>query len=422
MKIALVSIGTRGDVQPFCALALALQPRGFDPLIVTNANHAAFVARFGLRFQPIDCDTAELYASQEGRDMLRAGKVTKLVEKGAAWIEKVRPALESGIAAGVTASDAVLSGFLVDDIASSLAEAQGKPFLLSGFAPYIRTPGIPNLLIAQKPLPFEALNILTHQLADRLAWRPKARAEADLRRRLGLPPVNRSRLWRTWAEGGPYLGAWSPALFPAPQGWGARMTVTGPWRPTTEMRASMGESEPPAALTDWLGAGQPPVFVSFGSMPMLDPERLLDWLTRIHRATGQRFLIGAGWSDLAPGQPAPGLRVERAAIDHDWLFPRCAMVVHHGGAGTTDTTLRARRPGLAVSLFADGPFWGHRLRTLGVGDHIAFSRLDEAGLASAVARLVTPEPRARAEALARQMQGEDGAELAARQIEGWLWP
>jgi sterol 3beta-glucosyltransferase len=153
---------------------------------------------------------------------------------------------------------------------------------------------------------------------------------------------------------------------------------------------------------------------------MLDPERLLDWLTRIHRATGQRFLIGAGWSDLSPGEPAPGLRVERAAIDHDWLFPRCAMVVHHGGAGTTDTTLRAGRPGLAVSLFADGPFWGHRLRALGVGDHIPFARLDETRLSAAITRLATAETKARAEATAQRMRGEDGANTAARQIETWL--
>ncbi|MFE3055854.1 glycosyltransferase [Nocardia sp. NPDC059239] len=53
-------------------------------------------------------------------------------------------------------------------------------------------------------------------------------------------------------------------------------------------------------------------------------------------------------------------------LPHEWLFPRTAAVVHHGGAGTTGTGLRAGVPNVVCPFHMDQPFWGARVVALGV--------------------------------------------------------
>lgn len=417
MRIALIALGTQRDIQPFCALAESLADSGHDPMIVSNASHAAIVGRLGLRFKPIAGDAPDAPAAS---DMARAGRARKRVSREIAWVEDNRRAVELGVAAGIAEADAVVSGPVVDDISSSLAELKRVPFILSGFAPYIRTPGIPSPLIGQRPLPLEALNVVTHRLADRLSWRPRAAAEAALRRRLGLPAQRRSRLWQTWASGGPFLGAWSPVLFPSPSGWGQRMDVTGTWRLSRTSRSVLADATQPEGLVTWLADGEAPIFLALDALPSEDTTKILDWCAGIARKTGQRFLISTDSAALDDQTPAQGLRIEQGTLDHDWLFPHCSLVIHGGQAGITDSTLRAGRPGLAIAHAADGPFWGYRLRVLGIGDHIPMAKLDEARLTQVIDRLLAPEIEARAVALGAAMHVENGAARAARAVSGWL--
>lgn len=421
MRIALIALGPQHDIQPFCALAESLSDTGHDPVIVSNASHAGVVGRLGLRFKSIAGDTPDPLTAI---DMARAGRARKRISKDLAWIEDNRRAVELGVAAGIAEADAVVSGPLVDDIAASLAELKRVPFILSGFAPHSRTPGVSNPLFGPRSLPFEALNMVSHRLADRLGdrltWRPKAAGEAALRHRLGLPAQRRSRLWQTWASGGPFLGAWSPVLFPSPRGWGQRMDVTGTWRLSRTARAALGDVTQPPGLADWLAEGPEPIFLTLDALPPEDANRLLDGCAEIARKTGLRFLISTDNASLDDQTPAPGLRIEPGPLDHDWLFPHCRLVIHGGQAGLTDSTLRAGRPGLAIAHATDAPFWGSRLRVLGVGDHIPFARLDEARLAQAIDRLLAPEIEARAVALGASMHVENGATRAARAVNGWL--
>src|SRR5207248_7957003 len=123
---------------------------------------------------------------------------------------------------------------------------------------------------------------------------------------------------------------------------------------------------PPPALVDFLADGPAPVYVGFGSMAPADAERLtavaLDALARADR----RAVLLAGWAGL--GRAAGSDRVLVVdAIPHDWLFPRMSALVHHGGAGTTASGLRAGVPAVVVPFFGDQPFWGDRVWRLGVG-------------------------------------------------------
>jgi sterol 3beta-glucosyltransferase len=103
---------------------------------------------------------------------------------------------------------------------------------------------------------------------------------------------------------------------------------------------------------------------------------------------------------------------------HDWLFPQCAAVIHHGGAGTTGAGLRAGRPTLICPFFGDQPFWGDRVWKLGAGPRpIAQKKLTAEELATAMTALATDQAmRLRAEELGRAIQGEDGVARAVALI------
>jgi len=128
-----------------------------------------------------------------------------------------------------------------------------------------------------------------------------------------------------------------------------------------------------------------------------------------------------GWGGLGKGDlPETILRVD--SIPHDWLFPRVAAVVHHGGSGTTATGLRFGRPTVVVPFFADQPFWGERVYRLGAGPKpIPFTRLSVDNLARAIDLAVSdPSIRQNAEGLGARLQGEDGVGKAVSFIQTYL--
>jgi sterol 3beta-glucosyltransferase len=133
---------------------------------------------------------------------------------------------------------------------------------------------------------------------------------------------------------------------------------------------------------------------------------------------GQRGLLGAGWGGLEMEKPPENVfKVEDAP--YDWLFPRMAAVVHHGGAGTTGAGLRAGKPTVICPFVADQPFWGRRVAALGAGPPpIPQRRLTADNLASAIRQAVEDAVmRKRAADLGEKIQPEDGVGQAVSLIE-----
>lgn len=236
-----------------------------------------------------------------------------------------------------------------------------------------------------------------------------------MRKELDLPPARRSYTLAIGRGEGHALLAYSPALFPAPSDWPAGVRPTGALAPWPELRARLGESGLPEELEAWLGAGPPPVFLGFGSMPVLDPDSLLGAARRSLRRLGVRGVIGAGWSAL------PGARDELTFtldhVDHQSLLPRCAAAVHHGGSGTVHASLAAGAPTLVCSVFADQPFWGRRCRALGVGETFPFHKLDERRLSAGLSTVLEGRVADAARALAAEMEQEEPIADAIEAIE-----
>src|SRR5690606_35862025 len=147
--------------------------------------------------------------------------------------------------------------------------------------------------------------------------------------------------------------------------------------------------QPPPALEAFLDAGEPPVYIGFGSMAGRDPEAMTALVVEALALCGRRGLLLTGWGGLHAGAVPESIFVLDAA-PHSWLFPRMAAVVHHGGAGTTAEGLRAGVPAVVVPFLFDQPFWGARIEALGVGPApIPRKQLTAARLAGAIHRAVS---------------------------------
>jgi sterol 3beta-glucosyltransferase len=131
------------------------------------------------------------------------------------------------------------------------------------------------------------------------------------------------------------------------------------------------------------------------------------------RQTGQRAVLATGGGGLG-APPSSSTVFAMEAAPHDWLFPRMAAVVHHGGAGTTAAGLLAGNPSVICPFFGDQPFWGKRVAALGVGpEPIPQKRLSVETLAQAIQQAVTDQTmRQRAETLGTQLRTEEGVKRA----------
>jgi UDP:flavonoid glycosyltransferase YjiC (YdhE family) len=224
-------------------------------------------------------------------------------------------------------------------------------------------------------------------------------------------------------KGIPALYGFSPSFLPKPRDWAEHIHVTGYWFLDESQRW-----QPPADLLDFLDSGPAPVYVGFGSMPNENPEATTKMVIDALRKAGQRGILLKGWGALSAGALGAGALEGLENFDdmyvidsapHDWLFPRMAAVVHHGGAGTTGAGLRAGKPSILTPHFADQPFWGMRVYERGVGPRpIPRDQLTADNLAAAIREAFNGSGmRERAAKLGEQIRAEDGVGTAVRIIE-----
>jgi sterol 3beta-glucosyltransferase len=292
----------------------------------------------------------------------------------------------------------------------TLADHLGIPFTPAYLMPITPTRALPGPLTPNAPA---ALNRASYLPVQQMLWQTSRAGDAAVRRRLGLgrPPIF-GPFGALERRGIPTLYGFSAHVLPRPADWEAHHHVTGYWF----LSAPDGWA-PPDDLARFLEAGPPPVYIGFGSMGNRDPEattRLaLDALLR----SKQRGVLASGWGGLNAADLPESVYMLKAA-PHDWLFPRMAAVVHHGGAGTTAAGFRAGVPTIITPFFGDQPFWGARAAALGVGAApIPRKRLTADQLAAAITRAVSdPTMRAKAAALGEQLRAEEGSARAAALI------
>jgi sterol 3beta-glucosyltransferase len=400
MRIVIVAVGTWGDVAPYTGLGARLRAAGHDVAIAAHAPFESGVLARGLEFRALPMDIRDELGSAEGQHVLRTsplaiGRFMRMYARH--WV-----AMAEATEAAARGADILLTSTM-GWLGIHVAEGMGIPSAGVYLQPMEPTGEFPPWLVTTRPMGRWG-NRTAARAARSLGMLPFNRAVSDLRARLGLPPVSPWAFFRQLDEKQwPVFHGISPSVLPSPADWPPHRRTVGYWWPE---RTPGWEPDP--RLVDFLAAGPPPVFVGFGSMSGGDAERLGKVVLSALQGAGLRGVLQRGWSGLS------GAGDDVIVIDetpHDWLFPRMAAVVHHGGAGTTAAGLRAGVPAVPVPLAADQPFWANRLVALGVSPRaLPFHRLDTGKLADAL-RVATTEPsfRQRADELAARIADEDGA-------------
>eukprot|EP00850_Spirogloea_muscicola_P013660 SM000094S24677 [mRNA] locus=s94:74921:77666:- [translate_table: standard] len=261
-------------------------------------------------------------------------------------------------------------------------------------------------------------NRLSYAVVDNLLWMGSRDLINNFRKKkLRLKPI-------TYLSGGQVLNAkvptgyiWSPSLAPKPKDWGSHIDVVG-----FCFLKLAGNYKPPDDLMAFFAKGPAPIYVGFGSLPVQDPHGMTKTIVEALTKTGQRGIIQKGWGGLgetfllhAVDNPPEHIYL-LGNCPHDWLFPQCLAVVHHGGAGTTAAGLLAaisilylQCPTTIVPFFGDQPFWGDRCHATGVGpEPIPIGQFNLNKLVNAIEYMLDPKVKEAATVMSEKLQTEDG--------------
>jgi len=415
VRIALLAVGSRGDAQPMVVLGDELRRRGHDTVLGLSPNLIVLGERAGLTTCGLGPDSRLILESPEGQMWLAAGNARAFLKEMGAVMAAFDSQLNTEVLDICRGVDLVIAGVLVEDKAQCVTEALRVPLACVHLAPYRSNRAYPHPLVSTRRLP-PLLNLTTHAAFGRLWWQSQRARVEKLRRQLELPADSTPTPTRMAATGTWELQAYSRVLTPALKDYPSRRPILGSFDLDLDLRVRLGEEDPGAELEAWLSAGAPPVYFGFGSMPVTDPPAMLDTIRGITEQLGVRALVGAGWSRLGADVSDDRVRVVDQVLNFDRVFPRCRMVVHHGGSGTVASSVAAGIPTLVCSVFADNGFWGTRVQDLGVGAHLPFSRITPQTLASKMRQTLLDPVVARSQEVGRALSADKGGAARAADL------
>jgi len=399
MKILMTTIGSRGDVQPFIALAQGLAHAGHSVTLATHPVMRALVTSHGVPFAPMGPDIA--LAEEVAAIRQQARNTTIGLIQGMRFGFKMLEQSHQDIMALCRDADLVVVPTAVA-AGKNEAELSHLPYLSVNLMPWAipwDDPARPFL----KKVVYRALDGLIHLITTQPLNR--------IRKRQGLPPVGKEGFTSPRLD----LVPVSPAVYAPNPLWEPQHRVVGYW-----FAEKPAEWEPPADLLAFLEKDNPPILVSLGAMSLgkgdaLESAKL--FVDAIQQA-GMRAII-QGWEAGIKQMTLPPTFYAAGSLPYDWLLPRCAGVVHHGGYGTIGASFRAGLPALVIPHIADQFYWGQRVHKLGVGPRpIPRTKLDQKKLVESLDELIRNESlHAAAALLGETIRAEAGVENAVRLIE-----
>ncbi|KNE71975.1 hypothetical protein AMAG_15917 [Allomyces macrogynus ATCC 38327] len=398
LRITLLTIGTRGDVQPFIALGKALRSAGHRCRLATHAEYRAWVESHGLEFRPLAGDPAEIMRLCVDHGMFTPAFIRHVSAHLGPWL---RGLLDSAWDAA-QGTDVLIEAAGCLGAGMHIGEATGIPVFRAFMMPWTRTRAFPHPFAPQaargdaragvKKATVGMYNASTFRAAEQLVWAGTRKYVNQWRREvLRLEPVASMPN----ADDVPFLYGISPTVLPPPSDWADSVHVAGYWfldEPDVGWKA-------PKGLIEFLEKDPVrTVYIGFGSIVVPDPDR------RPRAALPTSSLL-ADHPDIYELKSAP----------HDWLFPRVAGAMHHGGAGTTAAALRAGIPAAIKPWFGDQYFWADRIEALGAGVHVR--KWSVASVTAALMALVGDSTmQATAREVAAKLKCENGPAAAVDAI------
>jgi UDP:flavonoid glycosyltransferase YjiC (YdhE family) len=417
MRITIAALGTRGDVQPMIALGKGLKAAGHQVCLIAGSNFETWVRSHGLTFAGavnmedlMQTPDGIRWAESSHNPLEQLEMMKRLLRQYGR--ELVKPLIELA-----DQTDLYLSVFVSEPFVQSVCEKYGLPQINVPLQPYLPTRSGKASLMPAFPQRSNLVNLWLGLLGERMIWSISQETVSDLRQMLALPPQTVASYLRAYRSV-PTIFGFSSQVVPLAPDWDAHVHVGGYW-----FLEDAENWQPDSELIRFLESDSRPVYIGFGSMPGRHPQAIMNLVGEALKQAGQRAVMIRGWNRSTHLEYDPNRIFLLDSVPHSWLFDRVAAVIHHGGAGTTATGLRAGRPTMVIPHMSDQPFWGRRVHELGAGTRpIPRHKLNAADLAAGIQKLVTDKHmRGTAEVLAESIQREDGVARTVALIERYAY-
>ncbi|WVQ94968.1 hypothetical protein IAU59_002059 [Kwoniella sp. CBS 9459] len=419
LNIVIFIVGSRGDVQPYLSLALHLiQSHSHRVRIATHPDFKDFKLDDHLEFFDVGGDPKELMAYMVKNPGLMPG-MASLTNGDIASKRKMTSTMLEGFHKSTFTPD-LESGepFAADAIISNppafghvhIAEGLGIPLHMTFTMPWSPTTNFnhPLVNVQQSNAEKGLTNYLSFALAEMLTWqglgdvinnfRSDSLALEPLSMRSGPSILDRLKV--------PWTYCWSDALIDKPKDWKEHIDISGFYFLSGDV-----DFEPEPDLKSFLAAGDPPIYIGFGSVVVEDATAMTKTIFEAVEGAGVRALVSAGWGGLGGCDVPKNVFILEGNIPHDWLFAdgRVSAVCHHGGAGTTAIGLRNGLPTIVVPFFGDQMFWGNMIHKAGAGPApIPQKALTPENLAAAIKFATSAHAKSAAQTMADQIRSEAG--------------
>lgn len=255
---------------------------------------------------------------------------------------------------------------------------------------------------------------LSRLLVSLMDWGLKISVKKWVKNLVGLGKIPKGSTFKGYAPNNkkvPRFHLISPTILPKPNDWPASDVMSGYC-----FTDRLEEWSPPEDLSEFLRSGPPPIYIGFGSLPVDKLEKLSGIVIKALKKTGQRGVLMVGDGQIRDLR-LPKTIYPVGNIPHDYLFPQCAAIVHHGGVGTVHQSLRWGKPSVICPMFLDQPFWGEIVHELGAGPSpLKFRDITADSLASKIESALQPACVEVAQKLGQQIREEDGPQKIAEQI------
>ncbi|MEM6726416.1 MAG: glycosyltransferase [Bacteroidota bacterium] len=410
MKVLLISVGSRGDMEPFLAQAHILRNAGHEV-------HCAFPEQFrtiteldGFPFHSLGARFLELIEGEPSKQIM-SGSGSRWSRMKALWtlIQNSRGIIQE----------------LLDRQSTILEKLQADRVIYHPKCTYCNLWELahPRTCILLSPLPCilhpterygtigvrgvvdrgPFWNRMSFHLTNAIRIISlKIYARKYIRRFKGVNMSFR-RIWRNLLHESKAMYTFSPSLFPAPKSWHNDVQVLGYYE-----RNKTKHWEPDPALIAFLEQYPKPLFISFGSMVNNDPTGKTQLILDVLKELELPAILNESWGGLEAPEAYPEYIHFVKNVPYDWLFPKVAAVVHHGGSGTTHTGLKFACPTLVIPHIVDQFMWNKVIYELEVGPMgVPIERLDREGLKKNLQSLVNTRVfHKNAQAIAQQMTVE----------------
>ncbi|GJE88463.1 glycosyltransferase family 1 protein [Phanerochaete sordida] len=411
-----LTIGSRGDVQPYIALGLGLKAEGHTVTIVTHDEYKEWIEGFGLRHRAAGGDPGALIQLSVENKMFSPQFFKTSLNNYRSWLDNLlHDAWEQ-----CKDADALLeSPYAMAGV--HIAEARHIPYFRVCTMPWTKTTEFPHPFISG-PVETPTFNSMSFVLFDNIFWAATSSQINRWRKEcLHLEPTNMSHTAQSKI---PILYNFSLAVVPKPLDWSDSKIICGywfldnpdhNWTPPDSLLAFMKQAR---------ADNKPLVYIGFGSITVPDPHSVTEHIYQAVQKSDVRAIVSKGWSSRMHKQTVAEVEVPKEVyvvekIPHDWLFPQIDAAMHHGGAGTTGASLRAGIPTLIKPWFGDQFFWASRVQRLGAGHRVSSLRVND--LVVALKKATTDRiMKEKANIVGQKIRSENGVLTAIHYINTYF--